>query len=144
MKKNSVKGYALIGIIFILITVVSLAIPTSKSAAFWIAYTPNSIAAEDSKDKAKTGSPWIYSELLMATEFPHRTWASYRETLQHGLRKDDKMLEFAQELKVKYEAPIEELNDLSFSDLQPDKLGKKAVDPLHTLDTLYKNKGIVI
>ena len=106
--------------------------------------TPNSIAAEDSKDKAKTGSPWIYSELLMATEFPHRTWASYRETLQHGLRKDDKMLEFAQELKVKYEAPIEELNDLSFSDLQPDKLGKKAVDPLHTLDTLYKNKGIVI
>ena len=73
----------------------------------------------------------------MATEFPHRTWASYRETLQHGLRKDDKMLEFAQELKVKYEAPIEELNDLSFSDLQPD-------NPLHTLDTLYKNKGIVI
>lgn len=109
-----------------------------------ILHTPNSIAAEDSKDKAKTGSPWIYSELLMATEFPHRTWASYRETLQHGLRKDDKMLEFAQELKVKYEAPIEELNDLSFSDLQPDKLGKKAVDPLHTLDTLYKNKGIVI
>ena len=38
MKKNSVKGYALIGIIFILITVVSLAIPTSKGAAFWIAY----------------------------------------------------------------------------------------------------------
>lgn len=38
MKKDSVKGYALIGIIFILITVVSLAIPTSKSAAFWIAY----------------------------------------------------------------------------------------------------------
>ena len=107
-------------------------------------FEADSIAAEDSKDKAKTGSPWIYSELLMATEFPHRTWASYRETLQHGLRKDDKMLEFAQELKVKYEAPIEELNDLSFSDLQPDKLGKKAVDPLHTLDTLYKNKGIVI
>ena len=38
MKKNRVKGYALIGIIFILITVVSLAIPTSKSAAFWVAY----------------------------------------------------------------------------------------------------------
>lgn len=38
MKKDSVKGYALIGIIFILVTVVSLAIPTSKSAAFWIAY----------------------------------------------------------------------------------------------------------
>ena len=38
MKKDSVKGYALIGIIFILITVVSLAIPTSKNAAFWIAY----------------------------------------------------------------------------------------------------------
>lgn len=38
MKKDSVKGYVLIGIIFILITVVSLAIPTSENAAFWIAY----------------------------------------------------------------------------------------------------------
>ena len=38
MKKDSVKEYVLIGIIFILITVVSLAIPTSKNAAFWIAY----------------------------------------------------------------------------------------------------------
>ena len=38
MKKDNVKGYVLIGIIFILITVVSLAIPTSKNAAFWIAY----------------------------------------------------------------------------------------------------------
>lgn len=38
MKKDSVKGYVLIGIIFILITVVSLAIPTSKNTAFWIAY----------------------------------------------------------------------------------------------------------
>lgn len=38
MKKDRVKGYVLIGIIFILITVVSLAISTSKNAAFWIAY----------------------------------------------------------------------------------------------------------
>lgn len=38
MKKNSVKGYVLLGIIFAFVTVVSLAIPTSKSAAFWIVY----------------------------------------------------------------------------------------------------------
>ena len=38
MRKSGRLKDALIGIIFILITVVSLAIPTSKSAAFWVAY----------------------------------------------------------------------------------------------------------
>lgn len=106
--------------------------------------TPNSIAAKDSKDKAKTGSPWIYSELLMATKFPHRSWASYRKVLSHSLQLDEKALEFAQDLKVEYDAPIEKLYELSFSDLQLDKLQiKEGKDPLNTLDTLYRNKGII-
>lgn len=46
--------------------------------------TPNSIKVKDTIEQIKTASPWIYSELLMATEFPHRKLADYRqESLQH-------------------------------------------------------------
>ncbi len=38
MKKNSTKGYAVLGILFVLISVVVFAVPVPKTAAFWIAY----------------------------------------------------------------------------------------------------------
>ncbi len=38
MKKNSAKGYAVLGILFVLISVVAFVVPTAKTAAFWIAY----------------------------------------------------------------------------------------------------------
>lgn len=67
MKKDSVKGYALIGIIFILITVVSLAIPTSKSAAFWIAYifTVVALAAQIVLWKRTFGHKELKSKFLV-------------------------------------------------------------------------------
>ena len=44
MKSNDKKGYVLVGIIFILITVVSFVVPTAKTAAFWVAYVFTIIA----------------------------------------------------------------------------------------------------
>lgn len=38
MNKNSVKGYAILGILFALVSVVVFAVPTAKTPAFWIAY----------------------------------------------------------------------------------------------------------
>lgn len=38
MKKNSTKGYVILGILFALISVIAFAIPTTKTATFWIAY----------------------------------------------------------------------------------------------------------
>ena len=38
MNKNSVKGYAILGILFALVSVVVFAVPTAKAPAFWIAY----------------------------------------------------------------------------------------------------------
>lgn len=38
MKQNSTKGYVILGILFVLISVISFAVPTLKTAAFWIAY----------------------------------------------------------------------------------------------------------
>ncbi len=44
MKKNSVKGYAILGILFVLISVIVFAAPIIKTAAFWISYTFTVIA----------------------------------------------------------------------------------------------------
>ena len=39
MKKNSTKGYAILGILLVLISVIAFAVPTVKTGTFWIAYT---------------------------------------------------------------------------------------------------------
>ena len=38
MNKDSVKGYAILGILFALVSAVVFAVPTAKTPAFWIAY----------------------------------------------------------------------------------------------------------
>ena len=38
MKKNSTKGYVILGILFALVSIIAFAVPTSKTATFWIAY----------------------------------------------------------------------------------------------------------
>ena len=38
MKKNSTKGYIILGILFTLVSIIAFAVPTIKTATFWIAY----------------------------------------------------------------------------------------------------------
>ena len=44
MKKNSAKGYVILGILFVLISIIAFAVPTAKTATFWIAYVFTTIA----------------------------------------------------------------------------------------------------
>ena len=44
MKKNSTKGYVILGILFALISIIAFAVPTVKTATFWIAYAFTTIA----------------------------------------------------------------------------------------------------
>ena len=44
MKKNSSKGYAILGILFVLVSVIAFAVPSAKTAAFWISYVFTVIA----------------------------------------------------------------------------------------------------
>ena len=44
MKKNSTKGYVILGIIFALISIIAFVVPTMKKATFWIAYIFTAIA----------------------------------------------------------------------------------------------------
>lgn len=48
MKKNSTKGYVILGILFVLISIIAFAVPTVKTATFWIAYvfTATAFAAQ--------------------------------------------------------------------------------------------------
>lgn len=38
MKKNSTKGYVILGILLALVSIIAFAVPTAKTATFWIAY----------------------------------------------------------------------------------------------------------
>lgn len=44
MKKNSTKGYVILGILFVLVSVTAFAVPTVKTGAFWISYAFTVIA----------------------------------------------------------------------------------------------------
>lgn len=44
MKKNSTKGYAILGILFALVSVIAFVLPTEKTATFWIAYVFTTVA----------------------------------------------------------------------------------------------------
>ena len=46
MKKNSTKGYVLLGILFALVSIIAFAVPTAKTATFWIAYVFTAAAFE--------------------------------------------------------------------------------------------------
>ena len=44
MKKNSAKGYVILGILFALVNIIAFAVPTAKTATFWIAYVFTAVA----------------------------------------------------------------------------------------------------
>ena len=57
MKKNRTKGYAILGILFALVSLIVFVVPTAKTAAFWIAYafTAAAFAAQIGIWKAALG-----------------------------------------------------------------------------------------
>lgn len=44
MKKNSTKGYLILGILFLLVCIIAFVVPTVKNTAFWVAYAFTTIA----------------------------------------------------------------------------------------------------
>ena len=49
MKKNSSKGYVILGILFALVSVIAFAVPSAKTAAFGISYAFTVVAFADRK-----------------------------------------------------------------------------------------------
>lgn len=100
--------------------------------------TPNSIKTQDATDVSKTASPWIYSELLMATEFPHQELRYYRP-----LKHEDKCFYESAEVQVEYNVRVDKLTDLSLTDLLEAGEDCKLKNPIAVLDQLYINKGLM-
>lgn len=44
MKKNSTKGYFILGILFVLVSVIAFVLPTEKTSTFWLAYAFTAVA----------------------------------------------------------------------------------------------------
>lgn len=44
MKKNSTKGYVILGVLFALVSIIAFAVPFIKTATFWIAYVFTAVA----------------------------------------------------------------------------------------------------
>ena len=113
----------------------ALAKMINKTECLIFLNTPNSIKIQDITEEAKTASPWIYSELLMATEFPHQELSYYRE-IEHG---NHPTYEFA-ELSLEYNVRINKLTPLTFSDLKEIRIHN---NPIDSLDCLYTNKKLI-
>lgn len=98
--------------------------------------TPNSIKISDINNPDKTDSPWIYSELLMATEFPKQKLQYYR-SLQHS----NFSYNINESLRVRYDVNIDKLYKLTLNDLL--EAGLNGNKKTQFLDALYSNKKIL-
>ncbi len=93
--------------------------------------TPSSLQVSDVKDETLTASPWIYSELTMASVFPQRPFKDYR------------LLHSYATAEMKYKVCLDSFVDLSFADIE--KAHDDCLLPAGAflLDKLYENKGII-
>ena len=66
MKKNSTKGYIILGILFALVSIIAFAVPFIKTATFWIAYvfTAAAFAAQIIIWKKALGNEELKSKFL--------------------------------------------------------------------------------
>lgn len=66
MKKNSTKGYIILGILFALVSIIAFAVPMIKTATFWIAYvfTAAAFAAQIIIWKKALGKEELKSKFL--------------------------------------------------------------------------------
>ena len=66
MKKNSTKGYVILGILFALVSITAFAVPTVKTTTFWIAYvfTAAAFAAQIGIWKTALGKEALKSKFI--------------------------------------------------------------------------------
>lgn len=87
MKKNSTKGYVILGILFALVSIIAFAVPTAKTATFWVAYvfTAAAFAAQIIIWRTALGKEALKSKFL---GFPivHILYAPTTEVTQEAVR----------------------------------------------------------
>lgn len=94
--------------------------------------TPNSMKITDVQGETTTASPWIYSEILMASTFPVRPLKEYRV---------DDLTHFAAD--ITYKINLKNFLDLSVEDFAIAKNKSVIKSPKKILECLYYNKLIL-
>lgn len=93
--------------------------------------TPAAMHVSDIKDENLTSSPWIYSELTMASTFPPRPYKDYR------------IIDSYIRAEMNYNVCLDSFVDLSFSDIEKARNETLIKGGPFFLDKLYENKGIL-
>lgn len=94
--------------------------------------TPKSMKIADVQGETCTASPWIYSEILMASTFPVRPLKEYRT---------DELTHFAAE--VTYKIDLTSFMDLAVEDFVKAKNNTAIKTPGKFLECLYYDKSIL-
>lgn len=94
--------------------------------------TPKSMKIADVQGETCTASPWIYSEILMASTFPVRPLKEYRT---------DELTHFAAE--VTYKIDLTSFMDLAVEDFVKAKNNTAIKTPGKILECLYYDKSIL-
>lgn len=101
--------------------------------------SPNSIKTEDVINKSTTGSPWIYSELLLSKIIRHKKLNKYRkdvlkENIAHSYNA----------LQVNYDIELDHLYDLDINHLKNLEQNFTSIRSAYNLlDYLYTSTGIM-
>ena len=101
--------------------------------------TPNSLNTKDIGKEDSTSSPWIYSELLMATTFPARNPDDY------GILKSYSSVHFEHcDLNIKYKVNLADLQDITLDEIEmaATKVGSQRAREV--LNQLYLDKKLII
>lgn len=95
--------------------------------------TPNSLSLDDELKKQQTGSPWIYSELLITSLIKKK---NYRKNTKTGI------MHFEESLEIVYDLPLDNLIELNCNQLMVWKNEYKSYrknNLINALDILYND-----
>ncbi|MBO6301464.1 MAG: hypothetical protein J6N15_03395, partial [Ruminiclostridium sp.] len=118
----------------------ALAKMINRCEALVFVNTPSSLNSSDIGDNSTTGSPWIYSELLMANTFPARD-PEYYNILK--AERSDSIFEHS-ELKVKYKAGLDDFVVIDLEDIKNSAAKTKRKTARSVLDQIYLDKGLMV
>lgn len=102
--------------------------------------TPNSLNIDDIYGLKKTSSPWIYSELLMASTFPPSHASRYHIPCHASVR--DSLNEHVQ-IPIGYTTNLQNFLNLEIADIINARNKVKDRDPRAVLNQLYIDKGLI-
>lgn len=99
--------------------------------------TPESLCSSNIGNEDYTSSPWIYSELLMATTFPVRKPPRLcMDSLLAGME------DLNESIKIRYKIPLNNFIDISIDDIKKAAMQAKNKTSREILDQLYINKNL--